>query len=261
MRKLLKDITNTECENLFEAIMKNSERRWLSAELLANNQDYGGAIRDIITSMEEMVKSLIMLADAKGFEFRKIESMEIIIRRSHSIRHLIGLLMLILNIFIDDFRKVIENFRNKPSEFLSIVKNKPVMETILKKYLAEKITIFLEEFTWFSKVELIRQQSTHVDLDEDIISPISLTSDDYQEVFSRMNNVKKLGTDFISSLTSDDKDFNEQLADLQKQFIDEDWYGKISSAIDLTKNGKRNPFGLIEKKINNMDFDIDEIKL
>lgn len=261
MRKQIKDLSDSDCQDLFEAIMQNSERRWQSAELLANNQDYGGAIRDLITSMEEMIKSIIMLADTKGFEFRKIENMDFIIRRSHSIRHLIGLLMLIFNIFIDDFKKVIEKFHESPSEFLLIVKNKPFVETLLKKYLVEKIIIFQEEFKWFSKVEITRQQSTHVDLGEEIISPISLTSDDYQEVFSRMNNVKKLGSDFISSLTSDDKDFNQQLADLQKQFIDEDWYETISSFIESTKNGKKNPFGLIEKKMNDLDFNIDEIKL
>lgn len=258
MAKKIKDISDNECYNLYDAIIKNSNKRWESAQLLADNKDYGGAIRDLITSIEEMVKAIIMLADSKGFEFRKIDGIESIIRRNHTIRHLIGFFMLGLNLFADDLKKLVIKFRSNPNHYVEMIKGENFMGDFVKKYLFEKILILQKEFYWFSRVEIIRQQGTHVDLEDDIISPLDISLEEYEEVFIRMKNVRYVGNEMIDTLINPGEIMIEELEKLKIQFIDEDWYSKIGKALHKTKQGKKNPFGLIEKGIKDLDFDIED---
>lgn len=260
MGKILSELTISECQKLYKEIIKNSDRRWKSAKVLSDDKDYGGAIRDLITSIEEMIKAIIMLADANGFEFRKIKDMDSIIRRNHTIRHLIGYGMLVLNIFVDDLKNIVVKFRQNPSYYIELKENKFNIESFVKKYILQKVLIIQKEFFWFSKVELIRQQGTHVDLEEDIVSPLDLTDTDYQEVYSRMYNVRYIGKEIIKTLNSDDGEVQNGLSKLRKKFIIQGLYEKIESALETTSKGKKNPFGLIERKVRDLDIDLDDLK-
>src|ERR1700741_48983 len=114
MSKPLNKLTEQECYITSQKMINNSIQRWKSAKLLAKNEDYGGAISSHITSIEELIKGFIMFVDSKGFELRTIEGMDAIVRRSHSIRHFIGFIMFVLNIFIDDFKRYMPKVIKEP---------------------------------------------------------------------------------------------------------------------------------------------------
>jgi AbiV family abortive infection protein len=103
-----------ECYTLYKKVIENSNKKWESAELLAKHSDYGGAISTHITSMEEMIKALILLFDAKGFDLRKVEGMDIILRHSHKLRHFIGFTMFALNLFIEEMMSFIIKVKENP---------------------------------------------------------------------------------------------------------------------------------------------------
>lgn len=258
MKKLLKDLSVEECYEMYNKVILNSNRLWKSAGVLANDGDYGGAINKLITSIEELVKAIIMLADAKGFEFRKSDGMQSIIQRSHSIRHLIGYAMFIFNIFIDDLKKVFIKIKQSPEAIIELSENEKLLKKKGKLYILRKTIIIKRELAWFSKVEKIRQQATYVDLEDEIITPLNLTVKDYNEVYKRLSNVRMVGKEFIESFNSDDKFLIKQITKLQKQFKDEGWYDNIVKAIKSTKNGKKNPFELFGE--NFKKFDLEGLK-
>lgn len=260
MKKSLATLSKVECFSLYEAIIKNSNKRWNSAELLAKNDDFGGAIKDLITSIEEMVKAIFMLADSKGFEFRKIEEMDSIIRKSHTIRHLISYMMLALNIFADDLKRVVIKFHEDPNYYFDLVKKKDFMESFMKKYFYKKLLILKDEFYWFSKVESIRQKGSHVDLEDVIVTPLDLSINDYLEVYNRMKNVKYIGQEIINTLNSSESRVKRDLSKLKKKIIINGWYEMIGIAINKTKKGKKNPFNIIEKNIIDSDLTLDDFK-
>lgn len=253
MKKQLNELSVEECYLFYKKTILNSNRIWKSAGVLANDEDYGGAVNKLITSVEELVKAIIMLADAKGFEFRKAEGMQSIILKSHSLRHFVGFGMLLLNLFISDFKKFFKKIKENQADIIEMYENKVSAENIAKKYMLKIIPILKDEFEWFSKVEKVRQQGTHVDLEEEIITPLSLTSKDYDEVFKRMNNVRYIGQEMIETLNSDTEELKQQLSKIKKKFIISDLYSNISKAIASTKNGRKNPFDLFGE--NFKDFD------
>jgi len=204
IKKSLKDLSDEDCGLISSEMIKNSDRRWDSAKILADNEDYGGAIRDHITSMEEMIKGLLMFLDSKGFEFRKIEEMEGIIRKNHTIRHFIGFIMFVINIFASEFENLILKCKEEPSSMLKIFnEQKEKKDLIIKMYFFRKILLIKEEFLWFSKVEIYRQEGIHVDYNPSIGSPLDINIDDYKEVYKRLENVRNVGCSIIEILTAD----------------------------------------------------------
>ena len=245
--KKLKDLTITECFNRYEEMMKNSDLRWRSAKLLAQNEDYGGAIRDHITSMEEMIKGLIMFMDSQGFQFRTVDGMDTIIRKSHSIRHFIGFTMFIMNIFMDDLKGMIIKIRKAPSTVLKYKGNIKGIEPILKKYALRKFVIIQKEFHWFAKVESLRQEGSHVDYDPQIKSPLNITLEEYKEVYKRLKNVRIVTKDIIKTFDSDDNggEMIKGIQEFQQEFITEGWYLKMQEPLKLLKK-KKNPFDIVQ---------------
>jgi AbiV family abortive infection protein len=244
---LLKDLSDEGCFSLYDEMMKNSDRRWKSARLLAENEDYGGAIRDHITSMEEMIKAFIMFLDSRGFQFRTVEGMDSIIRRNHTIRHFIGFTMFVMNIFIDDLKGMVLKIRKDPSVILKYKENKTGIDSLIKMYALRKMVVVKEEFYWFSKVEKYRQEGTHVDYDPTIKTPLSITHEDYQEVYKRLENVRVVGKGIIESFDTSDEELLKHIEELKQEFITEDWYTMIKETLISTKNGRKNPFDLFEK--------------
>jgi hypothetical protein len=251
MSKPLSKLTSEECFLFYEMMIQNSNVRWESAKLLAENQDYGGAINSHITSMEEMVKAFILFLDSKGFELRTIEGMESIIRKSHSLRHFICFAIFVLNIFIDDFKKYMPRFLKDPSIMLTFIKDKKGREVLIKWYVLRKIPFIKKEFHWFSQMEKFRQSGNHVDFDSQQKSPLEINADDYLEVYKRLNNVREVFNDFIKVYSDNDGKILKQIHLVQADFKNENLYALAQKSLVPITSGRKNPFDLLAKYMKN----------
>jgi AbiV len=251
MSKPLNKLTSEECFHFYKMMIQNSNVRWNSAQLLAQSQDYGGAINSHITSVEEMVKSFIFLLDSKGFELRKIDGMESIIRKSHSLRHFICFAMFVLNIFTEDLKKYISEIMKDPSAILMFINDENGMEVSVKWYLLRKIPFIKKEFYWFSQMEKIRQSGNHVDFDSQQKSPLEINADDYLEVYVRLNNVREVIIDFIKVYDSCDDEMLKQMNLVLSGIKTENLYTLVQKSLVPITTGRKNPFDLVKKFIKN----------
>lgn len=247
MSKPLNKLTEQECFNISQDMLSNSIRRWKSAELLAMSEDYGGAISSHITSIEEQIKGFIMFLDSKGFEFRSMEGMDSIIRRSHSIRHFIGFVMFVLNIFLDDFKKFMPQVIKEPSMMKEFVDDKTKWELKIKWYFLRKILIIEKELHWFSQIEKFRQTGNHVDYDSQAKSPLEINKEDYLEVSVRLTNVKNVLDEFIKIYSIEDEELICQIKQQQLKLKKDNIYKRCEGSLLNVTKGKKSPFDLVAK--------------
>lgn len=64
------DIPRDKLITIFPEIIRSSEEHYKSAVDIANTGKPGTAISLLLISSEEMVKALIVVLDARGFQFR-----------------------------------------------------------------------------------------------------------------------------------------------------------------------------------------------
>lgn len=244
------DLTQLECLSSYKKMESNSDRRWKSAELLAADKDYGGAIRDHITSIEELIKAMIIYLDANGFEFRKVDGMNRILTKSHSLRHFMAYFMFVLNVFTEDIKRFYQQISKDPSLIKKWGGKRKIMKGGMNKffrfYFFKKVLKLQVELKWFAKVESLRQTGTHVDYDNELITPEDISQNDYEQVLLRLSNVRFIGKEFIKTFDAHNSVVAEEIEKLKKDLHEKGWYLKISEAIKGVKN--QNPFELFTKE-------------
>src|SRR5579859_8076673 len=98
----------------FLNLPKKDDQKWNSAIMLAKSEDYGGAVSLLIISIEELIKSIILFMDGKGFEFRNVKGINTFFR-NHQIRYIIAFVMFAMNIIGEDLVKFILKIRENPN--------------------------------------------------------------------------------------------------------------------------------------------------
>ena len=258
--KTFKDLTQIECAEAYKRMESNSDRRWKSAELLASNEDFGGAIRDHITSVEELIKAIIIYLDAQGFEFRKVDGMDIMLTRSHSLRHFMAFIMFILNVFAEDIKGFFIKSKEDPTLFKIIGKgskgNKMKMQKFMRVYIFKKVLKIKAEYKWFEKVELLRQAGTHVDYKETLISPEDISLRDYKQVFMRLENVRKMGKEVLLTFDTKNTYLEKEVEKLKQDLHNKGWYRNMGEALKNVKNKK--PFELFSNEVKELDIGTNE---
>jgi hypothetical protein len=64
----------------YPEIVANSHSQFNGAEHLAAVSKFGMAISHLLISTEEMIKALVVVMDAKGFDFRNVKGMDIFLK-------------------------------------------------------------------------------------------------------------------------------------------------------------------------------------
>lgn len=261
MTKQLKDFKSDECLEFSDALLLNAQKRWESSILLASIEDYGGAIRDQITSLEEMVKGIIMLMDSKGFEFRKLKGIERILTKNHIQRHYILFWISIIGSINDDLLNLVREFNKNPDLVLSIVYNKEELTFSLKQYLQKKALEIKEDNEWFSIVEKLRQRSVHVDYEGQIISPQSIDLDRYKTIYIKLNTVYEFSKQIVFALNSEDDLYKKPIEGIKQHCINLKIYDKIGNSIDQLKRKGHDPFYKLKNDFDETvldDFDLED---
>ena len=241
-KKGFRFFTDEECKVHHDLLIINSNLRWESALLLANKGDYGGAIANHINSIEEHVKSVIMGLDSKGFEFRKMPNIDVLMKRNHIIRHFIGFLAFTANTFFNtalDFAP-----KNKSIEDLEkLLSNNSQLEQLVKLKMYRMIVKMKHAYSDFENLERKRQNGLYVDVDS---SPFDFSAEEYEEIRNKLLSVKLTIKFFLESYLKDDPEFEDEINNLKKTFIESNWYSLLDSLIVEGNRSKSKLFGKVK---------------
>jgi len=246
-------ISKKECLTVYKNILEHSEQKWESGKQLAKINDFGGATSLAIISVEELVKSLIIFLDGKGFEFRSIKGINTLFE-NHKIRYLLAYAMFSMGIFGDELMKFLKKTRENPQEILNLIEEKKnnivSFEKKIKFYALKKIVLLKREFEWFAKVDIFRQDGFYCDYVEQLKNPITISPIDYEQVIVRLEKVRTVGKGIIEAFDTTDEISNEQFAQIKRDFKQKKYYEKFSKALATVRQTRENPFDLIKKNIS-----------
>ena len=243
-------MSKKDCLVHYREVLQTSESNWRSGILLSEAGQFGNAMSMGIISSEELVKALIILFDGKGFEFRKVQGMDVLFA-NHQIRYVIQYAMLVLNIFMEEFKTYIQKFREDPvigmAFFDGLKANDVNLLSQLEKYGIEMFERLSSEFQWFSKVDLYRQQGFYSDYEDQLKTPIRVDAETYQQAFSRLAKVREVGLELITALESSDKLNVDHFNNMRRSLKQKKTYAQIGKSLAVLRQTRENPFVVITK--------------
>lgn len=250
MGKTFLTISKKECLVVYKDILENSEKKWEAASKLADMGEFGSATSMAIISVEELIKALILFFDGKGFEFRSVKGMNVIFRH-HKVRYFIAYAMFIMSVVGDDLLSFIKIIRKNPKKLITLIDKlktlKGYIEDYFRPYVLKKIEIFKEEFKWFSRVDIFRQDGFYCDYVEQLKNPIKITQEDYIKVFQRLERVRKIGIAIIDSFNLEDENTVKQIVIMRRDFKQKNIYQKIEEVLNTLRETKQSPFDLVKQ--------------
>lgn len=236
----LENLTKEQCYQWFTEALKISDIKWDSALYLSEKRDFGSSINIHITSIEELIKAIIMLSDSKGFEFRKVKGMENILQKSHTLRHFIGFTMIVMDIFREEMVSLLEKVKQDPSLIKNFEVVKDKINSSAKVYINKWFIMIREKFLWFKKLESLRQEGAHVGYNLELKSPLQISKDEYTEICKQLETVRLIGKQIIELIQDEDPEMVRQKEIFKNYFLQENWYYNIEICLKKTK--RKNPF-------------------
>lgn len=243
-------ISKKECLIVYKDILANSNKKWESGKHLSLIGDFSSATSMAIISIEEMVKALVVYLDGNGFEFRKVKGMDKVFNH-HQIRYLIAYIMFVISLFGEDLIRFIETVRENPSEITKISEalkqNKDeFFEKNLKVYFLRKLVLLEREFSWFSQVDVFRQDGFYSNYEEHLTNPITISKYDYKQVFQRLEKVRKVGAEIITAFEIKDESVIENLKKVKIEFKQMKFYSHIEKSLAIIRQSRENPFDIVK---------------
>lgn len=254
-KKTFINISREECLIVYKEMIENSEKRWASAEVLSKNKDYGSAISVAIISIEELVKAIIIVLDGRGFHFRKIKGVEIFFR-NHEIRYVIAYFMFIIKILGDELMNWINKVNENPEKVRSVIKRMKDEEDFFckkyKLYFLRKVVLIRQELSWFSKIDLFRQQGFYYDYSGTSQNPVKISENEFSQVKVRLEKVRVVGLFIISELSKNDLEIEKQLQELKAEFKEAGYYLKIEKILEKLRAKRKKPFEALKENFDNL---------
>jgi len=228
----------------YRQILENSDDKWETSKALAIKGKYGDAMFSAIVSIEELIKSLIVLFNGRGFEFGKVKGIKRFFK-SHQIRHFMGYAMFVINVFSEEVVFFLQKLRANPEEGFAfvnaVIDNDEKAHLLVKDYGLRMFESLAKEFEWFSMLETFRQNGMYVDYQDQLKTPIAISENQYAELYSRLEKVRNVGLGLVETLNSNEELYVKHFESLRGQFIRDNYYEKIETA--LTQLGTfRDPF-------------------
>lgn len=251
--KTFLNISESECLIVYKEILENSDKRWESGRMLANNGDFGLGISSSIISIEELIKAIIVFLDGRGFELRKIKGMSSFFR-NHEIRYVVAYSMFVIGLFGEDLIKALKRIKEEPEWLLKMSKemknDKEFFEKRLRFYSLRKFVTLKRELNWFSKVDLFRQEGFYCDYKASLKSPIQVSEIDFNEVIKRLEKVRHVGNSLIQAMETDQEEYIKQFSNFSSDFKKSQYADKIACALDGIKKTRKRPFELLKERLS-----------
>lgn len=243
----------------YPEIVENSKSQFEAADSLAADSKYGMGASHLLISTEEMIKALIVVMDAKGFDLRRVKGMDIFFR-NHEVRFFIGYLTFIISLFADDGMKILNDLRDDPKrtkELATLLENKAEMMKKMQGYLLRKLVTIKKELAWFSKAEEFRQNGFYVDAKGNLVSPLLFSEEDYNQTRQRIERVNKAIHGMLGAYLTEDEKLKSEIENTKATFHTEKFYTLIENELAARRDGKETFFDKFQKFL--LDF-IDSIK-
>ncbi len=244
MSRTFLNISKEECADASLKVLQNSDNKFLIADKLAQDNEYGLAITTLIVGCEESIKALVLHLDSVGFNLRDTKGMRGVFE-NHELKHFISFVIFIYNIISTEFTSFLKNSFHSVEEYKKFEKFSQKLQN--EDIAAQRLLIskmiriykkFKAEMEWFSNFEIFRQQGNYVDYHNEIKSPQYATAQDYYSLKARTDKVKDTTREIIETINSNNEENIRQLDELQKVFIMNKIPSKISSFISNTKKSK-----------------------
>lgn len=238
----------------YPEIVANSKSQFDGADSLAVDSKYGMGISHQLISTEEMIKALVVVMDAQGFDLRGVKGIDVFFK-DHEVRFFISFITFIITLFAEDGMKIMKGMKDNPSkikEFTTLVENKPEMEKKMYKYLLEKLFEIERELSWFSKAEAFRQNGFYVDSKGNLVSPLLFSEDDYTQTKKRIEKVNKAIQGIIDAYLTEDPELKVMVEKTKITFHKEKFYKLIEKELAARRTGKETFFEKFQKFL--LDF-------
>lgn len=236
-------VPREELLKFYPAIKSNSQSQYNVGLKLAAEGNNGPAISHLLISTEEMIKALIVVLDAKGFNFRNIKGMNVFFK-NHEIRFFVGYLIFIMTLFGEDLVKAMSKMREDPKSINlhALYFDKPRLNLKLKWYFLRKFIVINKEMHWFSKAEVFRQNGFYVDMKGDLVSPLKLTDKEFNEAKERLEKINKSTQSLIDTYLCEDPLLQSEIEKVKKIFEADNLYKKIEEELENKRKGKQTFF-------------------
>ncbi len=256
--KNIMTLSKEECLIVYKQYLANADSKFNDAITLSNSGSFGSATSHLIISLEETMKAVVLYLDGNGFEFRsRVRGIKNLFE-NHQLRYFLAIILSVFNIFIQDFMVFIKRIRKDHKEILKLKPDDKNVQKQLMSYVQEKIKNIIGEIAWFSKADLYRQDGFYVDYVDEVKTPLSVNEEEFSQVKIRVENLRKIASEFLLSFTSEDKEITEHIQELKKQFIREGWYEGLSKLIDKTKDSNTNPFEILASSLSEFESELNE---
>jgi AbiV family abortive infection protein len=244
-------VKRSECLRHHKKLVLNAEKKWNSAKVLEDVDDFGSSASHMIISIEEYIKSLIILLDGKGFSFRSIKGIGIFFK-NHQIRFLIAYMMFVAKIFGDDVIQFMEKVKSDPDEWKKIssrlAKDSTYIAPAIRMYVLRKFVQLQKEFIWFSKLEYFRQIGFYSDFENLSEEVIEIDSEDFSKIKSRLTSVKDVIINLIETINSDDPKYIDQITELKSNCETNDFYHQVQIGLQKLHISKLTPFEILKRE-------------
>lgn len=241
-------ISREECGIVYKQIIDNSNKKWSSAKILAENGDFGGAASFCIISIEELIKALIIFLDSKGFEFRRIKGSNSLFEQ-HRIRFVLTYLMFGISIFGEELMRFVSKVHENPQEIKKLNDlmkfDKEKFDKLINSYLLRKFVLMKQELKWFSEIELFRQKGFYCDFSDELETPLSISQTDYEGLFRRLKSVKKVIHKMVIMFNSNEVEVVQKIEQIRIGIKKDKGYESLKQMLGKVKGREANPFNLI----------------
>lgn len=248
-------INRNESHATHLSIIENSDIKWKSSLIAADQRDYGSATALAIISVEEIIKALVVSLDGKGFRFREVSGFDTLFK-NHQIRYFIAYGMFVVWVFGEDFKALFSKFSNKPEAFINfsmkLFSNDTEINRQIELYSLNKFEQMKTEYDWFSKLDVFRQDGFYCDFDDYLKSPIQITLEEYSKLCDRMNAVRGVVKELIVSIWSEEEVYSSHIEMMKKFMIEKGVYKHIENGLKDIRVARTNPFEVVARKFTEM---------
>jgi AbiV family abortive infection protein len=246
------NLPTEKCFQLAEQISEESSILWKIGNDLAKSNNYGYAISTMISSLEELIKAVILTMDGCGFEFRRVKGMDRFFK-NHNLRHFTVYILFGYGVFGDELKKWVLVMIQEPKVFkdflIKFFKNDPETKELVEKYVKSKLTMLKTEFDWFKEMDLVRQSGVYSDYKDDLQLPSQKTEEDFMQVEMRLSKAREACLLMMLAFREPAESAKEELEKLKISLKQENRYKWFGEQIATLGKNRFNVFDAVEQRI------------
>ncbi len=219
------NINANECGIAFPVAKQNAETHFRCSQILSEAKEYANAIAHLILGSEELIKALVLFLESKGFDLRKVQGYKKLFH-DHKVRHSM----------IKEFYSVIMFLKS-----LVHIENKKRHENSMLYYIKAATNVIwgviasIENYEWWNKADGLKQSCFYVDYDAGIVTPSSITVDEYKQASL---HIFELQQDIRVIIVAFSRATEEELAVFRASFAEANFKELIAGTIKRSSKFK-----------------------